>query len=154
MIFLRIFNSFYFNHPQNDIPLSAINETDLKSVDNDQTSLSSPIDSASISSGISSEQSETEIDLPVESLTLLNDSDASELEAFDMMIQSAGPFQHPRVPAQPYGHGHPSGHHGAAHHAAAAAANTFRHQSYHQVSFYYFMFCKFRTTTKGKIIVT
>lgn len=45
--------------------------------------------------------------------------DAAELERFDMMIQSAGgPFQHPRA-SQAYGHG---------------AANSYRHQSYHQVN--------------------
>lgn len=109
--------------------MSDTNETDTKRV---EPSASSPLDSASISSGISSDQTETENDLAVGSLSVLNDSDASELEAFDMMIQSAGPFQHPRVAAQAYGHGHPGGH--GAHHAAAAAANSFRHQSYHQVS--------------------
>lgn len=76
----------------------------------------------------------------------LNASDASELEQFDMMIQSAGPFQHPRataaVAAQTYATQHTHG--GAV--AAAAAANSFRQsQSYHhhhQVSrVFLFAFC-------------
>lgn len=49
-------------------------------------------------------------------LSELNIDDATELEQFDMMIQSAGPFQHPRS-SQAYGHG----------------TNTFRQSYHHQV---------------------
>lgn len=72
--------------------------------------------------GAPSEQSTNSVDtfLPdVEissNLSDLNIDDATELEQFDMMIQSAGPFQHPRS-SQAYGHG----------------TNTFRQSYHHQV---------------------
>lgn len=50
-------------------------------------------------------------------LSLINLDEAGELDEFDMMIQSAGPFQHPRS-SQNYGHG----------------ANAFRQSYHHQVS--------------------
>lgn len=72
-------------------------------------------------------------------LTSLDASDANELEQFDAMIQSAGPFQHPRSNAAgvstSMAHSYATTHtHGGAV-AAAAAANSFRQQTYHpQVS--------------------
>lgn len=56
----------------------------------------------------------------------LSVDDASELDELEMMIQSAGPFQHPSRSNQNYGHG----------------ANTFRqsyHHHHHQVSNKFFL---------------
>lgn len=114
------------------MPLSVTNEASPDT--SNRVSLSSPIGSTASPSGSATDTADNAADdRSAEKLSQLNDNDANELEAFDMMIQSAGPFQHPRVAAQAYGHGHHPGGHGA-HSAAAAAANSFRHQSYHQVS--------------------
>lgn len=65
----------------------------------------------------------------------LSVDDASELDELEMMIQSAGPFQHPSRSNQNYGHG----------------ANTFRqsyHHHHHQVSFFFLFLTTFQKFLK------
>lgn len=62
----------------------------------------------------------TEEEISADLSAIINE--ANDLDDLDMMIQSAGPYQHPRTVAQNYGH---------------ANANMYHRQSsYHQVSAY------------------
>lgn len=51
----------------------------------------------------------TEEEISADLSAIINE--ASDLDELDMMIQSAGPFQHPRSVAQNYGHGNTNMYH-------------------------------------------
>lgn len=71
----------------------------------------------------------TEEEISADLSAIINE--ASDLDELDMMIQSAGPFQHPRSVAQNYGHANTNMYH----------RQTSYHSHHHQVTIHLYSLC-------------